>query len=277
MTSLEWLLYASLLVLLANWVQYLICLSRKSSFEGHWLLPGTLLGFGGLSLYLALRWMFAGHPPLTTPFEIFVLFSWSILTVFLLLCLTQNLKPLGNLVLPTMLLFLLLAQVQSQRMVPESELGQMFQTRGAWVHIFLIVLAYGAFTVAFLIALGYLRAEYQLRAKSVDGVFFMLPPLEVLDRGLQRSMWIGVVSLLAGVGLGALQGVLENQWSLRWFLDPNIGGAFLTALIFGAILVLRQRSLFTNRRIAYLTLVGFALIVFLFLVMYYLSTLHWFL
>jgi hypothetical protein len=61
------------------------------------------------------------------------------------------------------------------------------------------------------------------------------------------------------------------------FMDPNVLGAMVTALVYGTIAYIRYQSLFTNRRIAYLAILGFVLIASLFVVMNYLSDMHRFL
>lgn len=271
------LLYGSMVLILGNWVQYLVCLSRQSRFEGQWLLPGSILSQGMLTLYIIVRGMKTGHVPFTTTFEIYVLFSWSILAIFLVLNAVYSLQAMGGFVLPVPLLFLMIAHFQPRGITTPDSLGALFPAEIAWLHIVLIVVAYGAFTVSFLLAAGYLRAEYQLRAKSVDHVFFLLPSLDVLDRGLQLSIWIGESCLVAGFLLGVIEGLLGHEINPSWLIDPNIIGATITVIIYGTILLLRRRSLYTNRRIAYLTVLGFGFIVLLFGGMNYLSSMHLFL
>lgn len=263
-------LWIALILLSLNWMHYLVHLYRQSRFEDPRLLAGT--GLATLTLVLALIGAsgFRDAPPLSTRTEIFVLFSLSILGVFLLVALMDGLKPVGSLVVPTALLFLGLALLQP---VAPSE-GRLAGAGGFWPHVLLIVTAYGAFTVAFLMAVGYLRAEYQLRAKSVDGTFFTMPSLEALDRGLQRSIWIGILLLGAGILLAVGMGYASGELSATWFTDRNVLGTILTGLVYGMILYVRRRTLFTNRRIAYLAIVGFIVISSLFIGMNVFADMH---
>jgi len=260
------LLLAIIIVLSVNWLHYLVCISQTSRLEGKWLLPGTWIGFVGLTVYVVLEATQAEPSLLDTPAGISLIFGWSIIGIYLFLMASYPLKIIGSSVLPTALLFIGIPRLPSD----------LFQW-GPWIHILLILMAYGTFTVSFLLAIGYLRAEYQLRSKSVDHTFFMFPSLETMDRGLQRSIWIGLSLLTCGIFLGVLHGFLNNNIGLHWITDPNIMGAMLTAVIYGTIGYLRGRSLFTNRRIAYLSIMGFILIVLLFFGMNYLSEMHQFL
>lgn len=266
-------LWLAALVLGVNWVDYLVQLYRQSRFDPPRLLISTGLGFGLLTAVLIARPLRTAIPPLSSRVEIFALFSASILGIYCWLALIDELKPAGSLVVPTALLFLGLALLQ-----PVEPAGATGPSGGVvWPHVLLIVTAYGAFTVGFLMAVGYLRAEYQLRAKSVDGTFFVMPSLEALDRGLRRSLWIGVVLLAGGVILAIGAGYGRGELSMAWFVDRNVLGAILTGVVYGMILYFRSRTLFTNRRIAYLAIAGFVLISSLFIGMNVFADMHRFL
>ncbi|MFB6347726.1 MAG: cytochrome c biogenesis protein CcsA [bacterium] len=275
MLAINLTLYSASAVLVWNWVHFLLCLYRKSKFEGRRLLLESLAGLLLLSLFLILPGFLTDHQPLTSRAEIFGLYSWSILAVFLLLTRFNSLKSMGSLVLPVALLFLSLSfyQLSADSFSTQSEVTK---NTPFWIHIFFIVVAYGSFTVTFLMAVGYLRSEHQLRAKSVDGFFFMLPSLEDLDGALQQSIWIGLGSLLSGILLAFLSGSLKGTLGTFWFLDPNVLGAIFTGVIYGTILFIRRRALFTNRRIAYLAISGFVFIGILFLSMNFLTQMHHF-
>lgn len=263
-------LWVALVLLTLNWVHYLVHLYRQSRFEDRRLLAGTGLGTVVLAVTLIGASGWRATPPLSSRAAIFALFTMSILGVFLLVCLTEELKSLGSLVVPVALLFLGLALLQPTAPADETLAG----VGAFWSHVLLIVTAYGAFTVAFLMAVGYLRAEYQLRAKSVDGMFFTMPSLEALDRGLQRSIWIGIILLVAGILLAVLTGYVNGELSAAWLTDRNVVGTLLTGIVYGMILYVRRRTLFTNRRIAYLAVVGFIVISSLFIGMNVFADMH---
>lgn len=276
MISTEYLLYSSIIVLLINWGQYLLYLFRRSKLKSKPLLLPMAFGWLLLILYLLLTPLIQQRSPLMSRAEIFSLFGWSILTVYLVITLTKPLQAMGSLVLPTSLLFLLIAASQSSEPLEYIQAGGFSNNFSFWLHILLIVIAYGSFTVSFILAIGYLRGEYQLREKSVDGVFFLFPSLESIDRGLQQSIWIGTSFLLVGMVEAMVISFLSGQINTAWLLDPNVLAAIITGFIYGTILYLRRKSLFTNRRIAYLAIAGFIFIGLLFFSMNYLSRMHLF-
>lgn len=271
------LLYLSLLVLAWNLAHYFFCISNRTHFEDQGLVLETLGATLLLGGYLLGVGATTSTTPLTSRTEIFALFALSILGVYLVTVLIDELKSMGGLVVPVAIVFTLLAGLQP---LPGSETTSVATNEGigiSWPHIFFIVTAYGSFSVSFLMAVGYLRAEHQLKKKSVNGFFFMLPSLEALDEGLHRTIWIGILLLLAGMTTAVFGGLYRGSISVSWVQDPNVLGAIITGLIYGTILFIRKRSLFTNRRIAFLAIFGFLLIGVLFFSMNFFPRMHRFL
>lgn len=264
------------ILLVVNWSQYIWCLFNRVRFKSRRLRILTVLSLSIMLTYLLTHSLVRGHAPFTTRPEIFALFSSSIIGVYLGLSLVHEIKAMGSLVIPTSLLFLGLAMWQEFTPIPAESSNPLLGNFGLWIHIFLIVTAYGTFTVSFLLAVGYLRAESQLRSKTVDEYFFMFPSLEALDNGLQKCIWIGVACLLFGILIAFLAGITEGDISINWIFDPNIAGTLITGLTYSTILYIRRRSLFTNRKIAYLAIFGFLFIVLMFFGMNYFPKMHQF-
>jgi len=270
-------LWSALCVLAVNLLHYLVNWWNKGPVEDPFLVLETITGALLVGCYLLLVGTSGQAVPLTSRGEIFILFSLSMLCVYLITVFVDDLSAMGGMVLPVSLLFLFVGALQPGPIsspgatVPEPE------RLVSWPHIFFIVGAYGAFSVSFLMAVGYLRSEHQLKEQSVDGMFFLLPSLEALDRGLQRSIWIGIMLLVTGFSVAVSGGLYQGTFSLNWFADPNVLGAIITGLIYGTILFIRTRSLFTNRRISFLAIFGFVFIGVLFVVMNLFPRMHRFL
>lgn len=275
--TVKFFLYLSLLVLGWNLAHYFVRVSKRTHFEGQGLVLETLAGTLLLGGYLLGVGMTTTATPLTSRTEIFALFAVAILAVYLVTVLIDELRSMGGLVVPVAITFIVLAGLQP---LPGSGTAAGGTNGGigiSWPHIFFIVTAYGAFSVSFLMAVGYLRAEHQLKKKSVGGFFFMLPSLEALDEGLHRTIWIGILLLVAGMTTAVFGGLYRGSITVSWIRDPNVLGAIITGLIYGTILYIRKRSLFTNRRIAFLAIFGFLLIGVLFFSMNFFPRMHRFL
>lgn len=268
------ILFTGILILCGNLIHYLYYLISRTELQNKYLLTETVSGATLLCIHLIYLSAESATPPMNTRGEIFTLFSISILLVYLLVAISSDLTAMGVLVVPVSLIFSFFAIAQLSPQTALRKGIEASQVGISWIHIFLIVFAYGAFSVSFLMSVGYLRAEHQLKKQSVDEFFFFLPSLEALDAGLQTSIWTGMVFLSAGMMAAIFEGLYQGTIIVGWFQDPNVLGAIITGLIYATIIYLRERSLFTNRKIAFLAIFGFILIGILFFTMNFIPQMH---
>ncbi len=230
--------------------------------------PGIAVLTGGLGAWVVyLGWFVTRMTdvPLRSLHEVFVAYGISVLVMYLIVARLHDLRRLGTLVSPLVLVILVLAMVA----YPDSAPGSAADPLAYWAggHVLALTLGYGGLTVCFLCAVRYLWADRQLQASRVDEHLVRAPSLEDLDRGLYRSLTLGLGFLLVGLAVGGLQAYGSGNWGWRLVLDPNVLGTVVTGLVFGIIYVLRRQSLFTNRRIVHLSIAGFLLIACMFLLM----------
>jgi len=168
---------------------------------------------------------------------------------FLLLRRHANLDPMGVLVAPIALTFLVGAQFVG---VEEPE---AFVSRPLlMLHVTANVLGLGIFVVAGAAGLLYLLQERRLRDKRAGGVASRLPSLDVLDRATHRLLLSGFPLLTFGVVSGAI---------FSHHLATSGGAAtartlfgFMTWFLLAAVLLLRKLAGVRGRRAAYGTVVG---------------------
>lgn len=125
-------------------------------------------------------------------------------------------------------------------------------------HIACSLLSYAAFLVACVSGGMFLLQERQLKRKTIGVLFHRLPSLDVLDRTNFFAIAIGFTLLSVGTVCGFVgAGKLLGRW---WNGDPK---EFLTVLLWSAYLLLwliRLRAAVRGRRIAWLSLLGFSLV-----------------
>lgn len=128
------------------------------------------------------------------------------------------------------------------------------------IHLSCSLLSYVAFLIAFVAGVLFLVQERQLKRKHTGALFYQLPSLGVLDRINFLAIGIGFALLSLGMVCGVVGAkVWYGHW---WSWDPK---ECLTALLWVAYLVLwlvRLRSTLRGRRIALLSILGFALVLF---------------
>jgi ABC-type uncharacterized transport system permease subunit len=123
------------------------------------------------------------------------------------------------------------------------------------LHVAANVVGDALFLLACLTAGLYLFAEKRLKEKRVASVLGRLPPLDALDSAEHRFLLIGFPLLTIGIISG-------TAWSHK--LEAGTSGevlraafAYLTWLVFAAVLLLRAVAGWRGRRAAVGTLVGF--------------------
>jgi ABC-type uncharacterized transport system permease subunit len=170
--------------------------------------------------------------------------------VFLLLRRHAKLDPMGVLVAPIALTFLVGAQFVGVDLAPESLVSRPL----LMLHVTANVLGLGVFVVAGAAGLLYLWQERRLRDKRAGGAASRLPSLDALDRATHRLLLGGFPLLTFGVVTGAIFS--------RHFSAPD-GAAlartllgFTTWFLLAGVLLLRRLAGVRGRRAAYGTVAG---------------------
>ncbi len=131
------------------------------------------------------------------------------------------------------------------------------------IHLTCSLLSYAAFLIAFVAGVLFLVQERQVKRKQLGLLFHRLPSLNTLDRANFLAVGIGFTLLSMGLACGVFG---AKVWYGRWWSwDPK---ECLTAVLWSAYLVLwmvRLRSTLRGRRVALLSILGFALALFTFL------------
>lgn len=131
------------------------------------------------------------------------------------------------------------------------------------VHLMCSLLSYVAFLIAFVSGALFLLQERQLKHKQMGLLFHRLPALGTLDRANFLAVGAGFALLTVGLlfGVWGSRRLLGTWW--RW--DPK---ELLTLVLWVTYLVvwlIRLRATLRGRKIAMLSILGFALVLVTFL------------
>jgi ABC-type uncharacterized transport system permease subunit len=138
------------------------------------------------------------------------------------------------------------------------------------LHVTLAILAYAAFTLSFVLSLLYLIQKRQLQRVQTGLLFSRLPALEVIGKMNRTAVSIGLSVLGISVVLGVVWA--ERVWGR--LPDAKLGSAILTLIVYG-FLLWKDRRGWVGERVAFLSMLGFALIIFSYtFVNLYLSSEH---
>jgi ABC-type uncharacterized transport system permease subunit len=233
-------------------------------------LPGYLLIAGGLVLQFAdleNRARAIHSVPYKTIGGSMSLFGWMLGLSYLALLFRHRERAVGPFLIPFVIAFSTLGLLQAETVAaprPDTH-GVMFA-----FHVTFAILGYAAFTFSFVLSILYLIQHRQLRRVRTGLLFSRLPALDVIGGMIRTSVSIGLTVLGASVVLGVI-------WALRvWgrLPDAKLGAAVLTLVVYG-FLLWKDRRGWVGERVAILSILGFALILFSYtFVNLYFSTEH---
>jgi HemX protein len=221
---------------------------------------GTLLLCGGILLqYLALmersRWVHS--VPYNDLFGSMSLFAWLLAVTYLALEIFHRQRTVGAFVTLLILVWVIAVMIfapMGPPPVPPAR-GPLFD-----LHVTLNTLAYSAFALSFALSLIYLAQNRMLRARKPSLVFWRFPPLDLLERMSRSSVWVGLASLCAGVGMGFIwQRRLSGHFALG---DPKVVVTLLILALYVAYLWMATRTAWRGPRAALVCACNFVLVLF---------------
>lgn len=215
-------------------------------------------GFVLHSIFLVVLGLELGHFPLTGLRESLTFFAWTVSLCFLISHWRFGVQALGLFSLPLVTL-LMLSTAFFEREPPPDFL------RDSWLfwHTTCLILAYGMLFVTFIASILYLVQQRDIKSRK-PGIFSgRIPSLLTMDEILQKSLIWGFCFM----SLGLLAGIVgaEKEWLQGWQTDPKVVSAFATWGIYLFLIYLRLSAGWRGKRVALMSLVGFASVLFTFL------------
>jgi len=139
-------------------------------------------------------------------------------------------------------------------------------------HVTLNILAYAAFTLAFVLSVIYLLQNHFLRDRKIGTVFWRFPALDLLERMARSSVMVGVISLAVGMALGFM-------WAHRirghyWNGDPKEIVTLIVFVCYALYLWLGRKTAWRGARASLLCVLCFVLPIFSITVVNHLSRYH---
>ncbi len=211
-----------------------------------------------LTISLVQRALSAGHWPLTNRYEAALCFTWAILTIYLLLEVSQRDRQAGPYVLGVALI---VATYAVTRPAIDQAIGPLLPAlRSMWlqVHVVSTLVAYGAFGVAAGLAWMQLR-----QPSPTDEAVTVGGRSAWIEQAMERAVALGFPWLTLGILAGAIWAQLA--WGRYWGWDPKETWALVTWLWFLMILHVRALRNWRGRRLAGLIMAGFGVVLFTFI------------
>jgi ABC-type transport system involved in cytochrome c biogenesis permease subunit len=241
-------------------------------------LATALLGGGLLAhtFLIGMQTVQAGHAPLVGTTAAVSAFVWLLGLAYLYLELTFDERSIGPFV--TILLVAL-------GMIPALDPGvtprpAVLQSPLFTVHVMAILLAYASFALACVLGITYVLLFNEIKAKHLGVFYARLPSLRVLDVMNGRAVAVGWIFLTIGVVVGGIwasqvQGSPDPRAQAMSLADPKILIALVCWGVYSFALYARRVIGWSGRRAAWVSAIGFGIVLLNFLpVGYFLTKSH---
>jgi len=236
----------------------------------------SLLGFLAQTLAIILRWvesyeMGIGHAPLSNLYESLVFFSWTLMLLYLILEWRTKNRTIGAFVTP--LVFLALAYASFSPNISSQIQPLIPALKSNWLisHVITCFFGYAAFTLSFGVSIMYLLKRLDTAEKN-NRFLGLIPSAAILDDLNYQMIVIGFLMLTLGIITGSVWA--HSAWGTYWSWDPKETWSLITWLVYASVIHTRLVKGWTGKKIAILSIVGFACVLFTYFGVNYLAGLH---
>ncbi|MEW6079974.1 MAG: c-type cytochrome biogenesis protein CcsB [Thermodesulfobacteriota bacterium] len=202
-----------------------------------------------------------GHAPLSNLYESLVFFAFAIGLVYLIMERKFRTRAFGAVaVLPAFiaLAYASLSPDMDQQIKP---LIPALQSNWLTAHVISCFLGYAAFAVAFGISLLYIVLAKNREPRGDEpAAGSLIPPADVLDDLIYQTVIFGFFFLSIGIITGAVWA--NTAWGRYWGWDPKETWSLITWFIYATLLHARLIRGWQGKTIAWISVAGFAAVIF---------------
>jgi len=237
----------------------------------------TLLVAGALAhtFAIGMQTVAIGHIPFAGPTSAIGTFVWMLALAYLYMEMTTEERAMGPMIL---LLIVALQTIPVLRPVIEDR-DAVLQGPLFGVHVSSLLFAYASFALACMIGITYVLLFKEIKAKHLGFFYARLPSLQILDSMNQQATILGWVFLTIGLIVGWIWAVqapaTDPRVQAMQLQDPKIFLAVVCWAVYSFEVFGARRIGWGGRRTAYLSAIGFAIVLLNFVpVGYFLTRSH---
>ena len=229
---------------------------------------GSMVASGSLILQTAgilLRWKESydlgyGHAPLSNLYESLVFAAWAIMLIYLVLEYRTKQRSLG--IFPCLIAFLAMAYASFSTNVDAKIQPLLPALKSNWLiaHVVTCFIGYAAFAVAAGLSLLYLAKGKAMGSSNTGPASGFVPEPRQLDELNHQMVLFGFLWLSVGIITGSVWA--NSAWGTYWSWDPKETWSLITWLVYAAVLHARTMQGWRGNRVAWMSLLGFACVIF---------------
>jgi len=238
----------------------------------------TLLVFGALAhtFVIGMQTMEIGHVPIVNASSFVSTLVWLLGLAYLYTEMTTGERAMGAFILPLLVALLAIPVLKPgvEESVPVLQ-GPLFS-----VHVLSLIVAYASFGLACMIGITYVLLFKEIKAKQLGFFYARLPSLQVLDTMNQETIILGWAFLTLGIIVGFIwtpqaRAYGDPRVQAMSLEDPKIFVALVCWGVYSFEALLARRIGWGGRRAAYLSALGFAIVLLNFVpISYFLTRSH---
>lgn len=257
-------------------VFYIIRMVTGREFLGALGSLSAAVGLIAQTLALILRWLESyklgiGHAPLSNLYESLIFFAWAIVLLYLIVEWRIKSRNIGAFVIPFAFLSMALASFSPNITSRIQPLVPALQSNWLITHVITCFFGYAAFSIACGLGVMYLIKGFDKGDKP--GPFLhLLPQRGVLEELIYQSVITGFIFLTLGIITGSVWAY--SAWGSYWSWDPKETWSLITWLVYATMLHSRFVRGWRGKRMAIMSVIGFASVLFTYFGVNYLPGLH---
>ena len=207
-------------------------------------------------------------------------FVWMLTLSYLYLELATDERSMGIFIIP-----IVVGLEMIPALLPDmASTDPVLRSAWFWVHVASLLFAYASFALAAVLGLTYMLQFKEIKKKHLGYFYTRLPSLQILDAMNSRAVAVGWLFLTIGVVVGVVWAAqarvaAPNDPNLQAMSlhDPKILMAVVTWAVYSFAVFARRTMGWTGRKSAWLSALGFAIVLLNFLpVSYFVTTSHTF-
>jgi ABC-type transport system involved in cytochrome c biogenesis permease subunit len=254
-------------------VRYAMQFARRSLNVSRAASTWLIMGAFAHTFIIGMETMRVGHIPFAGATSAISTFVWLLALSYLYIEFTTGERSMGVFILP---LLVALQVIPVIRPVLEERSPLL---EGAWfgLHVSPLLFAYASFALACVLGITYVLQFKEIKAKDLGFFYDRLPPLQVLDEMNLRAVKIGWLFLTVGLIAGAIwasqiRATGDPRVHSMTLADPKIFVAVLSWAVYSFELYAQRAIGWRGRRAAWLSAVGFGIVLLNFVPVSYFFT-----
>jgi len=254
----------------AAFIGYALHFARRTPVSAR--LATTTLAAATLAhtFIIGMQTMEVGQVPVFGMASAVSMFVWLLAVAYLYMEVTTDERAMGVFILPLIIALQAIPAFSAASTIRPAVLrGPLFG-----IHVSSLLFAYASFALACVIGITYVLLFKEIKTKHLGVFYARLPSLQILDQMNQRAIIVGWVFLTVGLVAGVVFAIEAHVPSMLSLEDPKIFVALISWVVYSFELFAARRIGWAGRRAAYLSALGFAIVLLNFVPISYLTSNH---